>query len=181
VTHDISGIHHVTAIGGDPQRTVDFYAGTLGLRLVKRTVNFDDPTTYHLYFGDELGRPGTIFTFFPSPGAPRGDRGSGQATTVSFSVPAGSLGFWCERLKARSVTCEVPRRRLGEEVVVLLDPDGLQLELVAGGQPDTRAPWEGGSVPPEYAIRGLFGVTVSEQSSEQTVWLLVEIMAGQPR
>jgi catechol 2,3-dioxygenase-like lactoylglutathione lyase family enzyme len=160
VDHTLSGIHHVTAIGGEPQRTVDFYAGTLGLRLVKLTVNFDDPGTYHLYFGDELGRPGTILTFFPSPGSPRGHRGAGQATTVAFSVPAGSLGFWADRLTARSVAAEPPRPRLDEEVIVLHDPDGLQLELVADPGGDTREPCEGGPVPPEHAILGLFGVTV---------------------
>ena len=176
MTHEISGIHHVTAIGGDPQRTVDFYAGVLGLRLVKQTVNFDDPGTYHLYFGDELGRPGTILTFFPSPGAPRGHRGTGQVTTVSFSVPGSSLGFWVERLAARSVASEAPRSRLDEEVLVLQDPDGLQLELVADTYGDARTPWEDGPVPPEHAIRGFSGVTIAEENPERTVSLLTEII-----
>src|SRR5919106_2629096 len=97
----IPGLHHVTAIAGDPQANVDFYVSVLGLRLVKRTVNFDDPTTYHLYYGDEVGQPGTILTFFPWPGAPRGRRGTGQTTATAFAVPPGSLDWWMERLARR--------------------------------------------------------------------------------
>ena len=105
------GIHHVTAIAGAPQQNLDFYTGVLGLRMVKQTVNFDDPGTYHLYYGDEQGRPGTIMTFFPWKGAPRGSLGAGQTSTTAFSVPEGSLGFWYERLLATGLPVEKPLRR----------------------------------------------------------------------
>ena len=157
----IAGIHHVTAMASDPQANVDFYTGVLGLRLVKRTVNFDDPGTYHLYYGDEVGHPGTIMTFFPWPVARRGVQGAGQATVTSFSVPAGSLGYWTERLARLGVAFDEPQPRFDEEVLTLLDPDGLRLELVAR-EGDARAPWETGPVPAEHAVRGFDGVTLTE-------------------
>lgn len=110
----IPGIHHVTAIAGDPQQNLDFYTGFLGLRLVKLTVNFDDPGTYHLYYGNENGAPGTILTFFPWPGAPRGRKGAGQATSVAFAIPEGSLNFWVGRLKASDIAFDGPSRRFDE-------------------------------------------------------------------
>jgi len=127
-----AGIHHITAIAGDPQRNLDFYTETLGLRLVKRTVNFDDPGSYHFYFGDNIGRPGTIMTFFPWPGARRGARGSGQVTTVSFAVPRNSMAFWKERLRAAHVIAEEIEGRFGSNALRFLDADGLQLELIEG-------------------------------------------------
>ncbi len=157
----IAGIHHVTAMAGDPQANVDFYTGVLGLRLVKKTVNFDDPGTYHLYYGDEVGHPGTILTFFPWPLARRGVQGAGQATVTSFSVPEGSLGYWTERLSRLGVTFDGTRRRFEEEVLTLLDPDGLRLELVARGG-DQRSGWVGGPVPEQHAVRGFDGVTLTE-------------------
>jgi glyoxalase family protein len=126
-----AGIHHITAIAGDPQRNLDFYAETLGLRLVKRTVNFDDPGSYHFYFGDNIGSPGTIITFFPWPGARRGARGSGQVTTVSFAIPPNSTAFWKERLRANHVIAEEIAGRFGNAALRFLDPDGLLIELVA--------------------------------------------------
>src|SRR6185369_1947791 len=131
MSEQIAGIHHVTAIARHPQANADFYIGVLGLRLVKRTVNFDDPGTYHLYYGDEVGRPGTLLTFFPWPMARLGRRGAGQATVTAFSVLAGSLGFWAERLARLGVVFEAPCPRFDEEVLTLRDPDGLLLELVA--------------------------------------------------
>src|ERR1700736_5352668 len=128
VSAGLLGIHHVTAIAGAPQQNVEFYGGILGLRLVKQTVNYDDPGTYHLYFGDELGRPGTILTFFPWPGAPRGRRGVGQAIVVSFSVPPDSLGFWEGYLRSREVAVERLESPFDEPVLEFSDPDGLQLE-----------------------------------------------------
>src|SRR5947199_2753668 len=138
----IAGIHHVTAIPRDPQANVDFYAGVLGLRLVKKTVNYDDPGTYHLYYGDGEGRPGTIITFFPWPMARRGSQGAGQATVTSFAVPEGSLGWWRERLDGLRVPYQEPepRQRFDEEVLTLLDRDGLELELVERAG-DPRLPW----------------------------------------
>lgn len=127
-----SGIHHVTAIASDPQRNLDFYAGVLGLRLVKRTVNFDDPTTYHFYFGNELGHPGTLLTFFPWPNARRGRQGARQAAVTSFGIVPGSVGFWLDRLLRHRVEFEQPTTRFDDErVITFKDPDGLLLELVA--------------------------------------------------
>ena len=127
----IPGLHHVTAIASDPQRNLDFYVGLLGLRFVKRTVNFDDPGTYHFYFGDRRGTPGTILTFFPWPGARRGIRGTGQVEATAFAIPPNSIGFWLDRLKQQHVTAEKTPTRFGEEVIRLIDPDGLLIELIA--------------------------------------------------
>lgn len=179
-TAPIAGIHHVTALAGDPQTNVDFYAGVLGLRLVKRTVNFDDPGTYHLYYGDESGRPGTILTFFPWPLARRGSRGTGQATVTAFSVPEGSLGWWAERLSAQGVVTDDPAERFDEEVLTLLDPDGLKLELVAHASAASVAPWGHGPVPERYALRGFHGVTLSEAELGPTAALLSEGMGLAP-
>jgi len=159
----IPGVHHVTAIAGDPQANLDFYAGVLGLRLVKRTVNFDDPTTYHFYYGDETGSPGTILTFFPWPGIPRGTIGTGQLTATAFSVPAASLGYWRDRLAEHDVAVRASQR-FGAEVLELEDPDGLKLELVAAAPDDAAsdlAPaWNDGPVPAAQALRGFHSVTL---------------------
>jgi glyoxalase family protein len=171
----IGGIHHVTAIARDPQRNVDFYASVLGLRLVKKTVNFDDPGTYHFYYGDGQGHPGTIMTFFPWPMARLGSRGAGQATVTSFSVPEGSLGWWAERLDRMGIEREDPRPRFDEEVLTVLDPDHLQIELVARAG-DDRVPWESGPVPAEHAIRGFAGVTLTEWNPEVTSEVLTGLM-----
>src|ERR671933_71835 len=124
----VLGIHHVTAIAKNPQRNIDFYAGILGLRLIKLTVNFDDPTTYHLYYGDSLGHPGTILTFFPWPDAPHGYRGAGQVTAVSFMIPNGSLDYWTDKLRKNKVEFEGPLQRFDDEFIALGDPDGLRIE-----------------------------------------------------
>lgn len=171
-----TGLHHVTAIATDPQRNADFYRTALGLRLVKKTVNFDSPETYHLYFGDESGRPGTLVTFFPWPGVPRGRRGSGQATTVSLSVPEGSLGWWSERLSGLGVQAGEPGTRSGEETLSLRDPDGLALELAAHPEAAEQPVWEGGPVAGEHAIRGLHSVTLTEAGYQHTAELLTETM-----
>jgi len=172
----ILGIHHVTAIAGDPQQNVDFYAGLLGLRLVKLTVNFDDPGTYHLYYGDEEGHPGTILTFFPWPGARRGRIGTGQVTVTSFSIPEGSLGYWTGRFKDHGIKFEGPVKRFDEEAIVFSDPDGLQLELVATPGAEARSPWRGGPVPAEHTTRGFHSVTISEEGYERTASLLTETL-----
>lgn len=164
------GIHHVTAIASDPQANVDFYLAVLGLRLVKRTVNFDSPETYHLYYGDEAGNPGSILTFFPWAGARPGRSGAGQASTTSFSVPEASVGWWEERLRRLGVSVEEPATRLQEDVLAFSDPDGLRLELVAAAVADHRPPWERGPLPPEHAIRGLQGVTLSEADAGPHRW-----------
>ncbi len=167
------GIHHVTAVASDPQGNVDFYARTLGLRLVKQTVNFDAPDTYHLYYGDESGNPGTILTFFPWPDAPRGRRGTGQAVVTSFAVPEGSLGWWHRHLQAQGVElAQEPRTRSQEDALSFYDPDGLVVELVAGPGPADSSPWTGSAVPAAHAVRGLAGVTLSEVGHQATAGLL---------
>lgn len=168
----MQGIHHVTAIATDPQQNLDFYSGVLGMRLVKRTVNFDDPGTYHLYYGDGEGRPGTILTFFPWPLARRGSRGTGQATVTAFSVPEGSLEWWRRRLEGAGVVQDDLTRRFDEEVLTLLDPDGLKLELVAHPGAADLPPWADGPVGEEHAVRGFHSVTLLETSAEATADLL---------
>ncbi len=172
----LPGIHHVTAITGDAQQNVDLYVGVLGLRMVKKTVNFDDPGSYHLYFGDELGRPGTVMTFFVWPGAARGRAGTGQVTATAFSIPRGSVQHWRERLEAADVPVRGPEPRLGDEVLTLADPDGMRLELVAPARPDGRQPWAGGPVPVEHAIRGFHSVTLTLGGYEETARLLTGIL-----
>ena len=176
----ITGLHHVTAMAGDPQANADFYTGVLGLRLVKKTVNYDDPGTYHFYYGDEQGRPGTLLTFFPWPQARRGKIGAGQATATAFAVAEGALGFWSERLERLGVEHDAPRRRgEDEEVLRLLDPDGLELELVAhagaAAAPEVSVR-DGGPVPAEHALRGLYAVTLGEWNLERTAELLTGTM-----
>jgi catechol 2,3-dioxygenase-like lactoylglutathione lyase family enzyme len=172
----IEGLHHVTAIAGEPQQNIDFYTGVLGLRLVKLTVNFDDPTTYHLYYGDGQGHPGTILTFFPWPGAYQGRIGTGQLTVTSFAVPEKSLPFWREHLRKRGVEFESSRSEFGEEILFLKDPDGLQIELVSTANANPDRVWERGAVPIEHAIRGFHRVTLSENGYERTASLLAEIL-----
>jgi catechol 2,3-dioxygenase-like lactoylglutathione lyase family enzyme len=171
----IPGIHHITAITADAQKNIDFYAGVLGLRLVKLTVNFDDPGSYHLYYGDELGRPGTILTFFAWPGAFRGGIGPPQVTATAFTVPAGSLSYWTNRLSEAGVPAAALQERLGERVLAFADPDGLALELVASASPQGQ-PWAVGPIPAAHAISGFHGVTVSEEGYEETAQLLTEVM-----
>src|SRR2546422_4408607 len=170
------GLHHVTAIAGDPRQNVDFYTGILGLRLVKQTVNYDDPGTYHLYFGDERGRPGTILTFFPWPGAPRGRHGVGQATVVSFSVPPDSLGFWEDRLRSHGVTIERLESLFDEPILEFSDPDGLQLELVEDPRTELGHPWAATAVPVSQAIRGFHSVALLEHAYEDTEALLTRVL-----
>ncbi len=172
----IPGLHHVTVVAGDPQRNLDFYAGVLGLRLIKRTVNFDAPDVYHLYYGDDLGRPGTIITFFPFPGAARGRRGAGQATTVAFSIPAGALDYWTNRLKGHGLTLERPETRLDGAALRFVDHDGLQIELVAGSGRDDRPGCAAGPVPVEHAIRGFDRVTLSVRDPEPTARFLTRTL-----
>ena len=174
----IPGIHHVTAIAGDPAGNVAFYAGVLGMRLVKKTVNFDDPGSYHLYYGDESGSPGTITTFFPWPGARRGRWGTGQVGTVSFAAPQGSLAWWSERLKQHGVKAE-RGETLGEERLAFEDPDGLRLEIATPPAAHGR-PWSRGPVPEEHALRGFARVTLAVADHEGTAALLTEAMGFRP-
>jgi catechol 2,3-dioxygenase-like lactoylglutathione lyase family enzyme len=169
-------IHHVTAIAGDPQRNLDFYTGLIGLRLVKLTVNYDDPGTYHFYFGDELGRPGSILTFFPWSDGRAGRHGVGQVGEVALAVPRGSLGHWIERLLGRGVAFEGPSRRFDEQVLSFRDPDGLLLELVATPRVERVEPWREGPVPAEHAVRGVHGVTIWEDGDTGSAAFLTGTM-----
>lgn len=171
-----SGLHHVTAIAGDPQRNVDFYTRVLGLRLVKQTVNFDAPDTYHLYYGDTAGNPASILTFFPWRGVPSGRQGAGLTTATAFSIPPESLGWWQQRLTERRVDADAPKQRDGEEVLTLRDPDGLVIDLVAA-EGDKRSGWDGAAhVPAEHAVRGLHSVTLSEAALEPTQAMLTDLL-----
>ncbi len=170
----VPGLHHITAIASDPQANLNFYQQVLGQRLVKTTVNFDDPGTYHLYYGDAVGSPGTIMTFFPWRHLPRGRRGSGEVSAVAYAVPAGSLDFWRQHLGRLGLTFSDAPPRFGAPVLTLADPDGLALELVAVDRPaDTRI-WADSPIPPEHAIRGFFGVTLLLAEVEPTGRLLIQ-------
>lgn len=171
------GLHHVTAIASAPWQNVEFYTRVLGLRLVKRTINFDDPGSYHLYYGDEHGSPSTLLTFFPWPGAPRGRQGTGLATSTGFSVPASALGFWKQRLTDHGVATEAPVTHGEEDVLRFYDPDGMVIDLVATDG-DTRSGWDGvSSIPAEHAVRGLHSVTLTEASLDATASLLTTGMS----
>jgi glyoxalase family protein len=168
----IVGLHHVTAIASDSQANLDFYTQILGLRFIKRTVNFDDPGTYHFYFGDDLGSPGTILTFFPWPGVGRGSAGAGEVTHTAFSIPAASLAFWEQRLVQKRMPFTRSPRRFEEDVLTLSDPDGMQIEIVAhAAAPSAHAP-RYADVPPEHAIRGFFGVTMLQLDATDTAQTL---------
>ncbi|UZJ79945.1 ring-cleaving dioxygenase [Fictibacillus sp. KU28468] len=169
-----SGIHHITAIVGNPQENVDFYAGVLGLRLVKKTVNFDDPGTYHLYFGDEEGSPGTIMTFFPWPGAYSGRTGAGQVGVTAFVVPEGALTFWEERLTKFNVAFE-KTERFGEQYLAFDDPHGLHLELVSRSE-GKNSTWSFGGVSAEVAIKGFGGAVLLSGAPQKTMGLLTDVM-----
>ncbi len=171
-TQLIKGLHHVTAMAGSPQRNVDFYAGILGLRLVKKTVNFDAPDVYHLYYGDETGQPGSIMTFFPFRNIPQGAHGVGQAATTTFSIPTNSIDYWIKRLDHFQIPHKDPQERFGHGIIYFEDYDGLGLELVANDD-DSRPPFSYGQIPLEHAIRGFYSVELWEEVYAQTEALLV--------
>jgi len=173
---DILGLHHVTAIASDPQKNIDFYAGVLGLRLVKLTVNYDDPTTYHLYYGDGQGHPGTIMTFFPWPGAMPGRIGTGQLTVTSFAAPEKSLAYWKDRLAKHGAAVQEARSEFDENLLFFTDPDGLQLELIATPDANPDRAWNRGGVPMDFAIRGFHHVTLSEKGYERSASLLTSTL-----
>ena len=177
----MNGIHHVTAISSDPAATVRFYSDTLGLRLVKQTVNFDDPGTFHLYFGDRTGAPGSILTFFPFPDGRAGRTGTGQAAVTSFAIPAESIGWWMERLGARGLPVEAPVGRFDERVIALRDPDGMLLELVGSARHAGLEGWSNGTVPAEHAIRGVHGVTLwTDGAATGTEDVLTRLLGFEP-
>lgn len=168
----VKGLHHVTALASDAQMNLNFYGGILGLRLVKKTINFDAPEVYHLYYGNEKGSPGTILTFFPYPGIPRGRKGKGQLTVTSFSIPKNSIDYWIKRLQKFNVKHSQAAQRFDDELVLYLeDQDGLGLELVAN-QRDDRPGFTYGNIPEEFAIKGFYGITLCEECYEKTAGLL---------
>ena len=171
-----AGIHHITGIAGSSRRNVDFYRRVLGLRLVKRTVNFDDPSTWHLYYGNETGAPGTALTFFIWDNRPPGRPGVGQAVETAFAVPESSIGYWTSRLVEKSVAHGAPEKRFGETVIGLRDPDGQRLELVGSRTVAAEPGWAGGDVPPEHGIRGFFGITLWLEEPAATAKVLIQVL-----
>lgn len=168
----ITGIHHITALASDPQQNLDFYAGILGLRLVKKTINFDAPDVYHLYYGNEVGSPGTILTFFPYRGLPKGRKGNGQLTTTSFSIPKEAFEYWLNRLRKFNIPYKLPDPNFEDELIISFeDGDGLELELVANSR-DERSAFTYGHIPREFSIKGIYGITLSEYGNEKTAELL---------
>jgi glyoxalase family protein len=176
MTPETPGIHHVTAIVSDPQQNLDFYTQVLGLRFVKKTVNHDDTHTYHLYYGDDAGRPGTNITFFPWPNGRRGQKGTGQAQTTAYLIPENAIDYWTDRFDEHDVAYDEPTTRFDETVIGFRDPDGLELELVAHPETPEGSPWEHELIPTEYAIRGFHGVTLALEGYEHTATLLEETL-----
>jgi glyoxalase family protein len=172
----VSGIHHITAIAGNARRNHAFYTNVLGLRFIKKTVNFDDPHTYHFYFGDEAGTPGTILTFFPWEGINKGRQGTGMATEIAYSVPPDSLAFWMERLKEFSVKVSASGTRFGEHYLGFEDPDGLPLTLIVPTTGDNRRPWETEGVGAQVATRGFHSITLTLKSVARTAMVLTDIL-----
>ena len=172
----ILGLHHITAIAGDAKRNFDFYSKILGLRFIKKTVNFDDPGTYHFYFGDEVGSAGTILTFFPwGEGIQQGRKGSGMATEIGYSVPKGSLDFWQKRFEQYNVIYNKPAEKFGEKYLTFLDPDGLKLELIESKTDDNRKAWETDEVKADVATKGFHNITLTLNDIKPTALVLTEI------
>jgi glyoxalase family protein len=179
----VNGLHHITAIAGPAQENVDFYSGILGMRLVKRSVNQDDPGTYHLYYADATGSPGSDLTFFPWDDTTKTPRpGYGLAVETSLEVPAGSLEYWGARLQQYGVTIGSIETRFGDKSLPLTDVHGFRLTLVESARPPRRrfTPWDHSSVPKEHQIRGLYGARLSEQNAERTSLFLTKILGLLP-
>ena len=172
----IKGLHHVTAVTRDAQINLDFYRNVLGQRLVKKTVNFDAPESYHFYFADEIGTPGTVLTFFVWQNVKRGARGNGETAAVAYTIPEGSTGFWQDYLRAKTITTYPIERRFGMEVLPLDDPDGMRVELIASDLlPEVRQ-WEEGPIPHSHALRGFHSVTLWLEEIDLTADLLINRM-----
>ncbi|MBC7827310.1 MAG: ring-cleaving dioxygenase [Chitinophagaceae bacterium] len=172
----ILGLHHITAIADDAQRNYEFYTKALGLRMVKKTVNFDDPGTYHFYFGDEIGTPGTILTFFPWQGIGQGSTGTGMATDIGYSVPPASLDFWTNRFKQFNTKHGEIEERFGEQLLPFQDPDGLKLEMIVSAFQDNRKPWVTADVNAQTAIRGFHNITLTLRKVDPTATILTDIL-----
>jgi glyoxalase family protein len=172
----MAGIHHVTAISGNAARNLDFYRHAIGLRLVKKTVNFDDPGTYHLYYGDRVGHPGTILTFFPWEHAAAGRGGVGLTQQTAFRIPTGSIGYWTHRFVEKGVSHTAPEKRFGEPVISFTDPDGMGLALIGAAGAEAEPAWDGGDVPAEHAVRGFHGVTLMLEDGARTGAVLRDVL-----
>lgn len=173
---NILGIHHITAIAGDAKANFTFYSQILGLRFIKKTVNFDDPKSYHFYFGDEKGSAGTILTFFPwGNGIPQGRRGSGMATEIGYSIPKGSIDFWIKRFQEHNVTYNGPSEKFEEKYLTFLDNDGLKFEMVESPTPDSRIPWITDEINAENATRGFYHITLTLQNIKATANILTSV------
>lgn len=175
MTEQILGLHHITAIASNAQRNLDFYTKVLGLRLVKKTVNFDDPGTYHFYYGNEQGTPGTILTFFPWERMSKGRTGVGMATEIAYAVPENSLDAWKERLTKFNVPFTAQAERFGEPFISFTDPDGLNLSLIVPAKADARLSWETTDVKSEMATKGFHSTTISLQTIDATADVLTDI------
>jgi len=170
----VTGLHHLTAVATDAHANIEFYTGLLGLRLVKKTVNFDDPSAYHLYYGDATGTPGSIITFFYWPGARRGQVGAGQTTAITLSAPEQSLDYWHDRLQRHHVKAE-RRTRFGEDVLAFADPDGIPIEIVAVAN-DLRRGWTDAGISLDFALRGMHTAELTVSDSQPTTELLTGLM-----
>ncbi|MFI5124007.1 MAG: ring-cleaving dioxygenase [Chitinophagales bacterium] len=173
--NNILGLHHITAIANNAKRNHDFYTKVLGLRMVKKTVNFDDPGTYHFYFGDENGTPGSILTFFPWEGIGQGRNGTGMATDIGYSVPAGSLEFWKDRFKEFNIRQQPVNERFGEQFLSFQDPDGLQIDLIVPEKEDKRKPWTTEEVNANTATKGFYNVTLTLKTIKATAEILTDV------
>jgi glyoxalase family protein len=176
----ILGLHHITAIAGNAKRNYEFYTKVMGLRMVKKTVNFDDPGTYHFYYGDEIGSAGTILTFFPWENIGKGTTGAGMATEIGYSVPAGSLEFWKERFKTHNIQAGEQGERFGESYFPFEDPDGLNINLIVPSREDIRTPWVTNDVSVQVATRGFHSVTLTLRSIGPTATILTDIFGYEP-
>lgn len=172
----IEGLHHITAVARDPQRNVDFYRNILGQRLVKKTVNFDDPGTYHFYYADAAGTPGSVLTFFPWGNTRRGMRGNGTTNAFAYNIPGGAMGFWLEHLKQNGIQTAAVEQRFGADVLGFDDPDGMRIELTSSSQKATIETWAEGPVDPHYALQGFHSATLWLDDVEPTAEVLTKHM-----
>ncbi len=172
----INGLHHITAIAGNAKRNYDFYTRVMGLKMIKKTVNFDDPNTYHFYYGNATGEPGTVLTFFPwGDGIPQGRRGTRQATEIGYAVPEESLEFWQKRFEQNNVTYNKVAEKFGEQYLTFIDPDGLKFELIVPKKADTRTPFETDEVTAKHATLGFHSVTITTNKIDATAKVLTDI------
>lgn len=174
--NSITGIHHITVMAGNPQANYDFYTQVLGLRFIKKTVNFDAPDVYHFYYGDETGTPGTILTFFPFPDARRGKRGAGEISKISFRIPNNSFDYWIDRLAALAVPFNGPSVKFGYSHLSFIDPDGMLVELAADPIADSIQGWSNGEIPTEHSIRNFAGAEFLLNDHINTERLLIDVL-----